>query len=94
VPDSTCDGRQSDPVEHYDVNFPDGTKYRLERIVTETGVGEWVSNEDRNGFYTTRITDVFGNSVSIAYQRSGPYPEAITSITSDQHPEMNVQMVL
>jgi hypothetical protein len=77
VPDSTCDGRQSDPVEHYDVNFPDGTKYRLERIVTETGVGEWVSNEDRNGFYTTRITDVFGNSVSIAYQRSGPYPEAI-----------------
>lgn len=61
---SECAGRSSDPTEHYEVTFPDGTIYRLERIVAETSVGSWIKNDDRNGFYTTQIKDVFGNTIA------------------------------
>lgn len=89
---NACTPRASDPVEHYDVTFPNGTRYRLEKIVPYDYVqpSQWIRNHDRAGYYTTRITDLFGNSITIDYARTGPYPEAITAIHSTQHPEMDL----
>ena len=78
---------------HYDVTTEDGTKYQLEQIVMDDvpadGKG-WIRNHDRNGWYATRIEDVRGNGVEIEYERSGPYPEAITGIRSINDTEVKI----
>ncbi len=81
-----CAGRGGDLVEHYDVSFPDGTVYRLEKIIPyDYAANQWIRNSDRAGYYTTKIRDAFGNAISISYAAStDPFPEAITRIHSVQ----------
>ncbi len=65
----------------YEVTFPNGTKYTLEKLIDEElGWGKWIINYDVAGWYTTQIEDVHGNVVTINYKREGKHPEAITSV--------------
>ncbi len=78
-----------DPIEpeHYLLTTPDGTTYRLERIVGEEFSPEgWITNHDRAGFYTTSIEDVHGNIVKVDYWRATnpKFPEAIKRVWSEQ----------
>lgn len=69
---------------YYTVTDPDGTIYRLDELVQEQTGGNyhWISNSDRAGWYTTRITGVHGNAVRVAYwgDENPAYPEAIKEV--------------
>ncbi len=76
-----CEGREDDPVEHWLVTQPDGTVYRLERIVDDEKLsGGWLRNHDRAGFYPVRITGVTGHEVVIRYH----YRECADACGDDQ----------
>ncbi len=92
-PDCT---RIVDPA-HYEVTLSDGTTYRLDRIVDDEIVSRgWIKNQDRSGWYTTRITDVHGNVTEVAYwgEDNPSYPEAIKEVRVRRHPETAFTVVI
>ena len=93
---AACDV-SADGTEHYTVTYPDGRALRLEKIVEEvelTDTRGWIRNFGQSGWYTTQITDVFGNSVHVEYQRTGEHPEAIRKIwiTDPAQPEISTDL--
>ncbi len=90
-----------DGTAYYEVTYPDGSVYQLRPILGATIVSgglytNYAKNWDRAGWYTTRITDVHGNTVNITYEEDGPYPEAIRKIdytfTDPDNGDTNVEI--
>ncbi len=83
----------------YSVTLPNGTVYELRRILQDNQMSDgWVSNNDRAGYYTTKITDIHGNEIRIEYwgteQNPPPFYEAIKRIWSPQAPGPEITTVL
>ena len=82
-PPAECAGEDPNTFLYF-ATFPDGSKYRMKRLVDEDRDAPtlFTLNQDRSGLYPTRITDVFENRIDIAYWGTGkPFPEAIRTVT-------------